>query len=973
MAVKTAYRKLIRDTNPPYKLRLAFIDSATGQVLTDLTGYTILDQGTNVDVPAPGGNGNPTPDNPVPTGGGGGGGSGAGGFTQEPFDYAEWAKTHSQGSGNIFEDFGIMFDRTKRTIDNFTDAIKEQIIPGSTGRVNKETGLTDIPPIGGGAAVPRDPSTIRDPLGEPFVSEDHPKSNVSTVQRTSTGSTDKNLNQAKSEQSAARGSRSLPSDKAVLSSLGGDRNLDAANKSDLITTTPSLNTDPKVPYVDGRNISYNPDDISVRKQPIQPEIRDAIAAAIKATNPKITMEINSGGQEPINSPNANDDLSSGKANRMPGGTINHDVVGGKSYAVDGKFFLDGKQITPASNPEIFREIAKNAVIAGATQIGMEGGVVHIGKDPKDDHVRTWGYPGGLPEAIAQGVKDGQAVLASDPEATNKLLGTIAPIPATRDSGAMVRANAARTAFGLPAVAVAGLSNAVTGALNGVGKALSTPDLGTAFSQSVPFFGTVGDALVDAGNAALKGKKSMSGDAIRDQIKPLVPEVYGSIRAGIESAIASVGQGLGDINQGVGTAVAGLMNKLPAPSMLGGQSPIQTAQTPGTDSNLNIAKSEQKGLMQKGVGAVGGTGNASVGASPVNSVVNDPIKMDTIVKTILGEAVGEGSEGMLAVANVIKNRAASGNSLWPDDPFEVVAQGNGSQFNAFGTIGKGGIADKYPPGTPQYDEAKRIAEAVFNGTAPDPTNGSVFYYNPREADPNWADKMGAPLSIGNHDFFPTRPESIMSRPETRSATTPTGSSITPSQRNAIAGNQSTLRSGASAVGGGSSSGSGTGSVATTPTGSSITAAQRNAIADTSGVMSRPSSSSSGTGSVEANGSVRSGQATTPTGSSITAAQRNAIASTSGSDSTTIGSSGRSSSETERTSSAARSGSSAVGGVMSSPTSTAPRSTSSSSPSPISSGASAVGSAGGRTTSSSQTVTTSSGGTITKAQSDAIRRL
>ena len=55
-----------------------------------------------------------------------------------------------------------------------------------------------------------------------------------------------------------------------------------------------------------------------------------------------------------------------------------------------------------------------------------------------------------------------------------------------------------------------------------------------------------------------------------------------------------------------------------------------------------------------------------------------LELETLTYTILGEARGEGVDGMSMVANVIRNRAESG--LFPSSPYDVAMQGEGTQFD-----------------------------------------------------------------------------------------------------------------------------------------------------------------------------------------------------------------------------------------------------------------------------------------------------
>ena len=77
----------------------------------------------------------------------------------------------------------------------------------------------------------------------------------------------------------------------------------------------------------------------------------------------------------------------------------------------------------------------------------------------------------------------------------------------------------------------------------------------------------------------------------------------------------------------------------------------------------------------------------------------------MIRTIVGEAAGEGPEGMAAVALVIRNRMA--DSRYPDTPGGVSLQPG--QFSAWNTDGSGNdLVRQYGPGTETYDRAALIA-------------------------------------------------------------------------------------------------------------------------------------------------------------------------------------------------------------------------------------------------------------------------
>lgn len=130
-------------------------------------------------------------------------------------------------------------------------------------------------------------------------------------------------------------------------------------------------------------------------------------------------------------------------------------------------------------------------------------------------------------------------------------------------------------------------------------------------------------------------------------------------------------------------------------------------------------------------------------------------------TLLGEAGGEGTHGMEAVAHVIRNRAMSGR--YPSNPAAVALQQNSagvSQFSTWNPISMGGNIPRarYPVNSPAFAQAMGVVERVF-GDSPghDPTFGATHYYAPRGMpggdEPYWWNSE-APFGgkkIGRHVF------------------------------------------------------------------------------------------------------------------------------------------------------------------------------------------------------------------------------
>lgn len=128
--------------------------------------------------------------------------------------------------------------------------------------------------------------------------------------------------------------------------------------------------------------------------------------------------------------------------------------------------------------------------------------------------------------------------------------------------------------------------------------------------------------------------------------------------------------------------------------------------------------------------------------------------DILVRTVLGEARGEGLDGMEAVAAVIRNRSNSGQ--FPSDPAAVALQP--SQFSAWLPVGSGGNnPQQFSKGSDIYRRAEQAVERVFSGQVPDRTNGALYYHTPA-VNPNWSDEANqfGTTRLGNHIFYNGRP-------------------------------------------------------------------------------------------------------------------------------------------------------------------------------------------------------------------------
>jgi peptidoglycan hydrolase-like protein with peptidoglycan-binding domain len=139
------------------------------------------------------------------------------------------------------------------------------------------------------------------------------------------------------------------------------------------------------------------------------------------------------------------------------------------------------------------------------------------------------------------------------------------------------------------------------------------------------------------------------------------------------------------------------------------------------------------------------------------LIYDERDLDAVVRTMLGEAAGEGDEGLAAVAHVLINRLDRG---YAGSLYDVAHAPK--QFSAWNSGGMGGndLVD-LSTDDPRYQEALAIAEQVLNGQREDVTGGAVNYFAPKgmtgkngtvKGEPKWAGDMSYTTTIGGHRFY-----------------------------------------------------------------------------------------------------------------------------------------------------------------------------------------------------------------------------
>ncbi len=133
---------------------------------------------------------------------------------------------------------------------------------------------------------------------------------------------------------------------------------------------------------------------------------------------------------------------------------------------------------------------------------------------------------------------------------------------------------------------------------------------------------------------------------------------------------------------------------------------------------------------------------------------DEITIDVLARTLWGEARGEGTKGMGAVANVVLNRQKiaqnNGGFWWGDDIIQICQKPY--QFSCwnradpnFKKLQKIDKSDLY------FVTALRIANRALAGVLEDVTNGAT-HYHAASITPYWAKGEKPVTIIGNHKFY-----------------------------------------------------------------------------------------------------------------------------------------------------------------------------------------------------------------------------
>lgn len=148
-------------------------------------------------------------------------------------------------------------------------------------------------------------------------------------------------------------------------------------------------------------------------------------------------------------------------------------------------------------------------------------------------------------------------------------------------------------------------------------------------------------------------------------------------------------------------------------------------------------------------------------------------VEVMARTIYGEARGEGSAGMIAVANVINNRAKISIfnviakarfgfgikgvcqkkyqfSIWLPMYKDWVAK-NGNTASGKQIIAAYNAMINVPASDPVFQNCLTIAKGVIDGSIPDNTGGSTYYHT-KSVSPAWSQGIAPVAVVGSHEFY-----------------------------------------------------------------------------------------------------------------------------------------------------------------------------------------------------------------------------
>lgn len=150
----------------------------------------------------------------------------------------------------------------------------------------------------------------------------------------------------------------------------------------------------------------------------------------------------------------------------------------------------------------------------------------------------------------------------------------------------------------------------------------------------------------------------------------------------------------------------------------------------TNYNLSIIKIF-KSIQNKIIAATAQSSTSTTNASNADMVA-------LLARLINGEARGEPYEGQVAVGAVVLNRVKSAE-------FPNTISGVIYQKGQFSCVTDGQFNKKIDENSTVY----KAAEEAINGS--DPSNGALFFYNPKTTKSKWLFSLKTVKTIGRHVF------------------------------------------------------------------------------------------------------------------------------------------------------------------------------------------------------------------------------
>jgi N-acetylmuramoyl-L-alanine amidase len=128
-------------------------------------------------------------------------------------------------------------------------------------------------------------------------------------------------------------------------------------------------------------------------------------------------------------------------------------------------------------------------------------------------------------------------------------------------------------------------------------------------------------------------------------------------------------------------------------------------------------------------------------------IDDVQEVACLSQAVHGEAGNQSMEGKIAVAYVIINRTKS--DRFPSNDVCGVVRQKG-QFNFLSHLKW--IHEDKPEERKQMVDSIKASLIAINGEKVDPTNGSLYFINPKTADRSWLNNLRFTTRIGDHAFY-----------------------------------------------------------------------------------------------------------------------------------------------------------------------------------------------------------------------------